>query len=130
MRQELALGKETLTVLTNQGRLLGIKSKPCLVDIALIRGARFYVNLKRKENKFFITSLYEINYIINKKSRNAKATSKTKKEILKRTVPKEYYDLILAILKKESDKLPPYRIYDHKIKLIRDMLLGYHPLYY
>ena len=130
MRQELALGKETLTVLTNQGRLLGIKSKPCLVDIALIKGARFYVNLKRKENKFFITSLYKIDYIINKKSRNAKATSKTKEEILKRTMPKEYYNLILAFLKKELDKLPPYYAYDYKIKLIRDMSLGYYPLYY
>ena len=96
----------------------------------MIRGARFHVNLKRKENKFFITSLYEINYIINKKSRNAKATSKTKEEILKRTMPKEYYNLILAFLKKELDKLPPYCIYDHKIKLIRDISLGYHPLYY
>ena len=96
----------------------------------MIRGARFYVNLKRKENKFFVTSLYEIVYIINKKSRNAKATSETKKEILKRTMPKEYYDLILAFLKKESDKLPPYYAYDYKIKLIRDMLLGYHLFYY
>ena len=130
MRQELALSKETLTVLTNQGRLLDIKSKPCLVDIALIRGARFYVNLKRKENKFFVTSLYEINYIINKKSKNAKATSKTKEEILKKTMPKEYYNLISAFLKKESDKLPLYRAYDYKIKLIGDMLLGYYPLYY
>src|ERR1700721_3797123 len=110
--------------------LLGIKSKPCLVDIALIRGARFYVNLKRKENEFFVTSLYEINYIINKKSKNAKATSKTKKEILKRTMPKKYYNLILAFLKKESDKLPLYYIYHHKIKLIRDMLLGYHSFYH
>jgi len=107
MRQELALGKETPTVLTNQGRLLDIKSKPCQVDIALIRGARFHINLKRKENKFFVTSLYEIDYIINKKSRNAKATSKTKEEILKKTMPKKYYNLILAFLKKELDKLPP-----------------------
>ena len=77
-----------------------------------------------------MTSLYEIDYIINKKSRNAKATSETKEEILKRTMPKEYYDLILAFLKKESDKLPPYCAYNYKIKLIRDMLLGYHPLYH
>jgi hypothetical protein len=77
-----------------------------------------------------MTSLYKIDYIINKKSGNAKATSKTKEEILKRIVPKEYYDLILAFLKKELDKLPLYYIYNHKIKLIGDMSLGYHPLYY
>ena len=45
-------------------------------------------------------------------------------------MPKEYYNLILAFLKKESDKLPPYHAYNYKIKLIRDMLLGYHPLYH
>ncbi len=45
-------------------------------------------------------------------------------------MPKEYYNLILAFSKKELDKLLPYHIYDYKIKLIRDMSLGYHPLYY
>ena len=96
----------------------------------MIKGARFYVNLKHKENKFFVTSLYKIDYITNKKSKNAKATSKTKKEIFKRTMPKEYYNLILAFLKKELDKLPLYCTYDHKIKLIRDMSLSYYPLYH
>ena len=43
---------------------------------------------------------------------------------------KEYYNLILAFLKKELDKLPLYYIYNYKIKLIRDILLGYYSLYY
>jgi hypothetical protein len=74
--------------------LPGIKSKPCQVNIALIRGIGFYIGIKHKENKFFITSLYKINYIINKKSGNTEITNKTKKEILRRIVPKKYYNLI------------------------------------
>jgi hypothetical protein len=64
--------------------------------------------MKYKENKFFITSFYEINYIINKKSRNTKITNKTKKEILRRIVPKKYYNLIQVFSKEESNKLFPY----------------------
>ena len=45
-------------------------------------------------------------------------------------MPKEYYNLILAFLKKESDKLPLYHIYNYKIKLIGDISLGYYLLYY
>jgi hypothetical protein len=78
------------------------------VDIALIRGIGFYIGMKRKENEFFITSLYEINYIINEKSKNTEITNKTEEEILRRIVPKKYYDLIQVFSKEESNKLPPY----------------------
>jgi hypothetical protein len=64
--------------------------------------------MKHKKNKFFITSLYEINYIINKKSGNTEIINKTKKEILRRIVLKKYYDLIQVFSKKKSNKLPPY----------------------
>jgi len=110
--------------------LPGAKSKPRQVDIALIRGIGFHIGMKRKENEFFVTSLYEIDRIINKKSGNAETTDKTEEEILRRTVPKEYYNLIQVFSKEESDKLPPHRQYDHKIKLTGDIPLGYYPLYY
>jgi hypothetical protein len=64
------------------------------VNIALIRGIGFYIGIKRKKNKFFITSFYEINYIINKKSGNTEITNETEKEILRKIVPKKYYNLI------------------------------------
>ena len=38
------------------------------IDIALIGGTSFYLGIKRKENEFFITSLYEIDRIINEKT--------------------------------------------------------------
>ena len=78
------------------------------MNIALIRGISFHIGIKHKENEFFITSFYEINYIINKKSGNTEITNKTKEEILRRIVPKKYYDLIQVFSKEKSNKLPPY----------------------
>ena len=92
----MALSKETTTNSTNKDKLLYIKSKPCLVDIALIKGAGFYIDIKYKDNKFFIISLYKIDYIINKKDRNIKTIDETKEEIFKRIILKEYHDFIKA----------------------------------
>jgi hypothetical protein len=50
--------------------------------------------------------------------------------MLRRTVPPEYHDLINVFSKKESNKLPLYRLYNHKIKLIGNIPLGYYPLYH
>ena len=50
--------------------------------------------------------------------------------MLERTVPREFKDLIRAFSKADSNKLPPHRPYDHKIKLTKDVPLGYHPLYH
>jgi len=130
MEQELALGDEIPTVSTNKQKLPGAKSKPRQVDIALIGGVGFHIGMKRKENEFFVTSLYEIDRIIDEKSGNAETTDETEEEMLRRTVPKEYHDLIQVFSKEESDKLPPHRQYDHKIKLTGDVPLGYHPLYH
>ena len=45
--------------------------------------------------------------------------------MLCRIVLKEYYDLLNVFLKKELDKLVPYRKYDYKIELIANNNLGY-----
>ena len=50
--------------------------------------------------------------------------------MLKRTVPREFKDLIRAFSKADLNKLPPYRPYDYKIKLTKDVPLSYYPLYY
>ena len=51
-----------------------------MADIALIRGVSLYLGIKRKENKFFTTSLYKINRIIKEKTNLV--TSETKEEML------------------------------------------------
>ena len=50
--------------------------------------------------------------------------------MLKRIIPEKYYNLIRSFLKQDSDKLPLYRSYDYKIKLVGDVSLGYYPLYH
>jgi hypothetical protein len=49
--------------------------------------------------------------------------------MLRRIVLKEYYDLINVFSKSALDKLSPYRLYDHKIQLEGDLLMGYSLLY-
>ena len=100
------------------------------MDIALISGISFYIGIKRKKNEFFTMSLYEIDYIINKKQGSVKVANKSEANILKRTVPLKYYNLINIFSKKESNKLPLYYLYNYKIKLISNILLGYYLLYY
>ena len=50
--------------------------------------------------------------------------------MLKRIVPRQFHDLIRAFSKADLNKLPPYRLYDYKIKLTKDVPLSYYPLYY
>ena len=50
--------------------------------------------------------------------------------MLKRTVPREFKDLIRAFSKADLNKLPSHRPYDYKIKLTKDVSLSYYPLYY
>ena len=40
-----------------------------MVDIAAINSIGFYFNIYQKNNKIFTTSLYKINYIINKREK-------------------------------------------------------------
>ena len=47
----------------------------------------------------------------------------------KTLIPEEYYDFLDVFSRAESDKLPPYRLYDHKIDLIPGKEPGYGPLY-
>jgi len=86
---------------------------PPIVDIIAISAIVFYFNIYRRNNKVFITSLYEINQIINK--REEKLAKETNKELVKRLLPTIYIGYKNAFLKAALDKLPPYRTYNYKI---------------
>src|SRR5467141_446514 len=86
---------------------------PPIVDIAAISAIVFHFNIYRRDNKVFITSLYEINWIINK--REEKLAKETNKELVKRLLPTIYTGYKNIFLKAALDKLPPYRIYNYKI---------------
>ena len=60
----------------------------------------------RRDNKVFITSLYKINRIINK--REEKLAKETDKELVKRLLPTIYMGYKDIFLKVALDELPPY----------------------
>jgi len=67
----------------------------------------------RRDNEVFITSLYEINRIINK--REEKPAKETNKELVERLLLTIYAGYKDVFLKAALDKLPPYQTYDYKI---------------
>ena len=69
-----------------------------IVDIAAISAIGFYFNIYQTDNKVFITSLYKINQIINKK----------KEELVKHLLPTYLLDYRDAFLKAALDILPLY----------------------
>jgi hypothetical protein len=79
---------------------------PPIVDITTISAIAFYFNIYRRDYKVFITSLYKINRIINK--REEKPAKETDEELVKRLLPTIYAGYRNAFLKAALDKLPPY----------------------
>ena len=77
-----------------------------MVDITAISTIAFHFNIYRKNNKVFITSLYKINQIINK--REEKLTKEINKELIKRLLFTIYVRHKGVFLKAALDKLPPY----------------------
>ena len=77
-----------------------------MVNITIINFIAFYFNIYRKDNEVFITNLYKINRIINK--REEKLTKKTSKKFIKRLFPIIYARYKSIFLKAALDKLPPY----------------------
>jgi len=112
------------------------------IDICGISAAAFHVNLKRDQNTFFTTSLYEIDRILEERKAQddnptvapgAQQPEETELQWLQRVLLKQYRDFADVFSKEASNKLPPHRAYDHKIQLenpnsIGD--LGYSPLYH
>ena len=83
------------------------------VDITTISTIGFYFNIYQKDNKVFITSLYKINQIINKKEEGL--AEETDEELVKCLLSTIYLGYKDIYLKAALDKLPLYRTYDYKI---------------
>jgi hypothetical protein len=69
---------------------------PPIVDITAISAMAFHYNIYQKDNEVFITSLYKINWIINKKEE--RLAKETNNELVKRllfTIYSEYKDVFL-----------------------------------
>ena len=90
-----------------------LSRSPPAVDIAAISAIAFHFNMYRKDNEVFTTSLYEIDRIIDE--REEKPTEETDEDLVERLLPTIYAGYKDVFLKAASDKLPPYRTYNHKI---------------
>jgi len=86
--------------------ILPLLYNPLTVNITAISAIAFHFNIYRRDNEVFITSLYEINRIINK--REEKPAKETNKELVKRLLPTIYAGYKDAFLKAALDELPPY----------------------
>ena len=82
------------------------------IDIAAIGAVGFRRNLQDIRSIVFSTSLYEIDYLLEKEI----ADKEDDLRVLE-NLPEEYRDIIDAFSKAASDSLPPRRPYDHKIQL-------------
>ena len=79
---------------------------PPAVNIAAISAIAFYFNIYRRDNKVFTTSLYKIDWIINK--REEEQVEEIDKELVKHLLPTIYTGYKDVFLKAALDKLPPY----------------------
>jgi len=101
--------------------------RPITIDIKEIGAMGFYFNMLKKENEVFITSLCEIDRIIEEKE--ALEEDEETIEEIKKKLPAAFSDYIDVCSKAASDTLSPHRAYDHKIELETENNLGYSPLH-
>jgi hypothetical protein len=99
-----------------------------ILNICQISANAFHYNMKRKENEFFQTSLYEIDRVINELEEGLIEDNDTL-QLIHRKLPKSYTGFEDVFSKAESDRLPPHRFYDHKIQLEAPLPNSYSPLY-
>ena len=96
----------------------------------MIGGPGFHRHLQKPGNEIFITSLYEIDRIIEEKQRSPELEKLAEEQTIRATILTEYLEYVDVFSKKESDTLPPYRgLADHRVELEGEVKLGYCPLY-
>src|SRR5271155_2773250 len=83
------------------------------IDIKEISAVGLHFNMYKKENEVFVTSLYEIDRLIEEALQDE--DEETREEI-ERRLPAAYKDYIDVFSKVASDRLPPHRLYDNKIQ--------------
>ena len=92
--------------------------------IALISANAFHFNMKKPENEFFTTSLYEIDRVLESFQDDA-----INAELVQDRLPSCYHPYRDVFSKAAADQLPPHRSYDHKIVLEEPLPNAFSPLY-
>ena len=118
------------------------KSSALPMKICMIGAAPFSTLMKDRKNEIFTASLYEIEKAIQalKNPSNLSLAAASLDDVAKSlkpkrfidpatVVPEEFHDLLDVFSKREADKLPPHRSYDHKIVLMEGAVPSSGPLY-
>ena len=85
----------------------------------MIATAPFFHVCKQKGVELFSVSLKDVKKALQFKRRTDPATK----------LPHEFHEFLELFSEKEANKLPPHRLYDHKINFIKKPPPGYGPLY-
>jgi hypothetical protein len=87
------------------------------VDICVIGTVGFQRNLTRPGATAFVTSLYEIDQILEERTVQEIQEDQDYQAQVDSKLPSQYREFADVFSKEAADKLPPYRLYDYKIKL-------------
>ena len=102
------------------------------LDIAMIGAAPFHWHLAKKGLEAFITSLSEIDCVIQEKQEVGKAEP-NEEEMVQQLLPEQYQEYADVFSKAASDKLPPRWTNDYKVTLEEgktvESMVGYSLLY-
>lgn len=94
--------------------------------IALIAANALHFNMKRRENEFFTTTMYEIERVIQDRQPQKDPDNE---QLIDERLPyvyQEYRDVFQNLV---GNQLPEHRPYDHKIVLTEPLPNSYSPLY-
>jgi len=83
--------------------------------------------LKNKNTTTFITSFHKIEKVIQDKQEDHLGIEELAE--IRQKLPERYQEYADVFSKRESDKLPDHKGYDHRIELTSEQELGYSPLY-
>jgi transposase InsO family protein len=95
--------------------------------IALISANGLHFNMKRKENEFFTTTLYEIDRVLEDK--HFLEDDPDNLDLLRARLPPVYQAYQDVFSKAAADQLPKHQFYDHKIVLTEPLPNAYSALY-
>jgi transposase InsO family protein len=103
------------------------------VDICMIGAAGFHRNVSRYGATPFVTSLYEIDRMIEQKEveeirADAEKESQEVRRLVAKKLPQQCHGFEDVFSKEASDSIPPHRSYDLQIELEKDANLGFSPL--
>ncbi|EYE89934.1 uncharacterized protein EURHEDRAFT_431792, partial [Aspergillus ruber CBS 135680] len=101
---------------------------------AAIGAAPFQRHLKKKDTEIFITSLSEIDRIIEeKRAEERHGEDCQEQELVQQLLPQQYQEYADVFSKAASDELPPRRANDYRIELEEgktgESAVSYSPLY-